>query len=78
MPPALTSFVRAERLSGRALDGPLLFHCTHRAFGVGMFDVREAVVADEAFAAAGGSGPTRMLVGTVSHCHGALGVIALD
>jgi hypothetical protein len=51
---------------------PLLFHCTHRAFGVGMIDVRDVLAADAAIAAAGTSGQGRFLIGTVSHCHGAL------
>ena len=49
-----------------------VFHCTHRAFGVGMIDVADVLAADRALATAGAIGPTRCLIGTVSHCHGAL------
>lgn len=54
-----------------------VFHCTHRAFGVGMIDVADVLAADRAVAAAGAKGPTRCLIGTVSHCHGALGEIEI-
>jgi hypothetical protein len=55
-----------------------VFHCTHRAFGVGMIDVADVLAADGALAAAGADGPARCLIGTVSHCHGALGELILD
>ena len=54
------------------LGTPLLFHCTHRAFGVGMIDVRDVLAADATIAAAGEFGEASFLIGTVSHCHGAL------
>ena len=56
---------------------PLLFHCTHRAYGVGMIDVREVILADAAIAARGAAGEAAFIVGTVSHCHGALRCIAV-
>ena len=56
---------------------PLLFHCTHRAYGVGMIDVRDVVAADAAIAERGMTGEAAFLVGTVSHCHGALRCITL-
>ncbi len=49
-----------------------VFHCTHRAYGVGMIDVADVLAADLALATAGAMGPMRCLIGTVSHCHGAL------
>jgi hypothetical protein len=55
-----------------------LFPCTHRAFGVGMIDVAGVVAADAAIGAAGRDGaPVRALVGTVSHCHGAVSLLEI-
>jgi hypothetical protein len=68
-----------HRLAGsRPTAGPVLFHCHHRVFGVGMFDV-DAVVAGEAvMASAGASGqPIDVLVGTISHCHGAVNLLRM-
>lgn len=72
MPAAVGKYVTEERAKGRELHGPYVFFCAHRAYGVGMLDVRDIVAADAAIAARGGSGRTEFLVGTVSHCHGAL------
>ena len=77
MPEALASYVAAERASGHVLEGPLVFHCTHRAFGVGMIDVRDVLAADRRVAEVAAAGPADFLVGTVSHCHGALGRLAI-
>jgi hypothetical protein len=72
MPPALAEFVASEVASGRPIHGPYVFQCVHRAYGVGMLDTRDVVAADEEIAARGAEGPAEFLVGTVSHCHGAL------
>ncbi|MFL5618450.1 MAG: hypothetical protein ACJ79A_08670, partial [Gemmatimonadaceae bacterium] len=56
---------------------PLLFHCAHRAYGVGMIDVRDVVRADATIAASAAAEEAAFLVGTVSHCHGALRCIAI-
>jgi hypothetical protein len=77
MPAAIESFVAAERSAGRPLLGPLIFHCTHRAYGVGMFDTATAVRADAFVRAAGTAGSADVLIGTVSHCHGALNVLSI-
>ena len=77
MPPAVQAFVAAERATGRALLGPCIFHCSHRAYGVGMIDTSDVLRADELVATAGTAGAAEVLVGTVSHCHGALGVLAV-
>jgi hypothetical protein len=77
MPPALRAYVAAERARGRHLAGPIIFHCRHRAYGVGMFDTLDVVQADRAVADAGAAGAVEVLVGTVSHCHGALNVLAV-
>src|SRR5690242_20468803 len=72
LPPHLAAFVNDERAAGRPMDGPYVFHCSHRAYGVGMLDVADVLAADRAIAARGESGPANFLVGTASHCHGAL------
>jgi hypothetical protein len=78
LPPAVAAHADAIRASGGRLDGPAIFHCTHRAYGVGMIDVRDVLAAEAMLIEAGGKGPVKMLVGTVSHCHGALGVLAVE
>jgi hypothetical protein len=60
------------------LRGATIFQCTHRTFGVGMIDAAAIAQADQTFTQWGNEGPCRMLVGTVSHCHGALGVLELS
>ena len=72
LPPALTQYVAEERAAGRQLEGPLVFHCAHRTHGVGMIDVRDVVSADTYIATRGDAGRAAFLVGTMSHCHGAL------
>jgi hypothetical protein len=71
LPVALATASRSDE-GARATAVPLLFHCTHRAYGVGMIDVRDVVRADATIAASGESPEVAFLVGTVSHCHGAL------
>ena len=75
MPRELAAWVERERASGRPVDGPAVFHCAHRAFGVGMFDVSDVVAADRLVERAAAGGVGRVLVGTVSHCHGALALL---
>ena len=77
LPPTLRAFVETERLRGRRLDGPALFHCVHRAYGVGMFGVDEVLAADALVAQVAAGRAAEILVGTVSHCHGALAVLEL-
>lgn len=77
MPPTLRAFVETERLRGRRLDGPAVFHCEHRAFGVGMFDVADVVAADALVASRAAGRAAEVLLATVSHCHGALTVLEL-
>jgi hypothetical protein len=72
LPPAIAEYAESERAAGRPLEGPFVFHCAHRAFGVGMLDVRDVVAADRAIAERGAAGAAAFLVGTASHCHGAL------
>jgi hypothetical protein len=74
MPPMLQQYV----LENPTLLGPVIFHCVHRTYGVGMIDAAAIADADRQLAAWGAQGPCAVLVGTVSHCHGALGVLAID
>ena len=60
-----------------AKPGAAILACTHRAYGVGMIDVGDILDADRSMEAAGAHGPAELLVGTVSHCHGALGIVAV-
>jgi hypothetical protein len=75
LPPSVSAHVEAARARGEWLDGPAIFHCTHRAYGVGMIDVRAVLESEQLLTASVESGAGRLLVGTVSHCHGALGVL---
>jgi hypothetical protein len=78
MPIAARAYVDAERAAGRALEPALVFHCTHRAYGVGMIDVRDVVAADTAIATSAADRDASFLVGTVSHCHGALRLVRVE
>jgi len=78
LPPTLRAFVETERLRGRRIDGPAVFHCAHRAYGVGMFDVSAVVEADALVASVAAGRAAEVLIGTVSHCHGALTVLELS
>lgn len=75
MPPALATYAERERVAGRPVAGPFVFHCSHRAYGVGMIDVRDVVAADAELARLGAMGAVSALVGTASHCHGAVRMI---
>jgi hypothetical protein len=77
MPPAVLAATEEARRNGRNLAGPVIFHCQHRAYGVGMFDTRDVVAGDALVQRAAASGAAEVLVGTVSHCHGALSVLAI-
>jgi hypothetical protein len=72
LPIAVQQYVDRSRSAGGTLEPPLVFHCAHRAYGVGMIDVRDVLDADATIAARGGDGGAGFLIGTVSHCHGAL------
>jgi hypothetical protein len=78
LPPAVAAHVGQVRAAGERLDGPAIFHCTHRAYGVGMIDVSAVLDAERALASAVETGGARLLVGTVSHCHGALGILRVN
>lgn len=85
--PRVCPHTRAERdwsmaTTIAAMDGVstrAVLHCTHRTFGVGMIDVADiqrAAATVRAMAARGE--PSTVAVGTVSHCHGAVGTLRLD
>ena len=76
MPDAMRFYVDSLPEGARLL-GPLVFHCSHRAYGVGMIDVDAIVAADEFVAAHAARGRAEFLVATVSHCHGAMGRLAV-
>jgi hypothetical protein len=75
MPAAVRAYVEAERRGGVPLAGPVIFHCEHRAYGVGMFDTQAVLEGDALVARAAANDAADILVGTVSHCHGALDVL---
>ncbi len=75
MPEAARQIVTRATEADDRLLGPVIFHCTHRTFGVGMFDTRDVVAADEFVRTAAADSAADVLVGTVSHCHGALNVL---
>ena len=77
MPDAMRFYVQSLPERERLL-GPLVFHCSHRAYGVGMIDVDDVVEADRFVAAEGAKGRAEFLVATVSHCHGALGRLVIE
>jgi hypothetical protein len=78
MPDAMREYVDAQAAEGQEIHGPLVFHCTHRAYGVGMIDTEAVVAADREIAATAIDRPARFLVGTVSHCHGALSLLSVS
>jgi hypothetical protein len=71
LPERLTEYAREERVAGGDLEVAVL-HCRHRSYGVGMFDTAEVLAADALIAAAGERESAEVIIGTVSHCHGAL------
>jgi hypothetical protein len=77
MPDAVRRLAGAERDAGRPLAGPVIFQCTHRAYGVGMIDCADFVRGDAVVRSAAADRPAAILVGTISHCHGALSVLSV-
>ena len=75
MPEAAADLVARSVGGPEPLQGPVIFHCTHRAFGVGMFDTRDVVAADRLIQDVASASPASVLIGTVSHCHGAFNVL---
>lgn len=75
MPTAVRAYVEAQHAETSPLAGPIIFHCEHRAYGVGMFDTQDVLDGDALVARAAANTTADVLVGTVSHCHGALDVL---
>jgi hypothetical protein len=75
MPAAVRAYVQAEERTDAPLVGPVIFHCEHRAYGVGMFGTQAVLDGDALIARAAATDAANVLVGTVSHCHGALDVL---
>lgn len=75
MPAAVRAYVQAEERSETPLAGPVIFHCEHRAYGVGMFQTQAVLDGDTFVARTAANDAADVLVGTVSHCHGALDVL---
>jgi hypothetical protein len=71
LPVALERHARDEQAAGRPVSAATLF-CRHRSYGVGMFDTAEVIAAHDLIMAAGERGHAEVIIGTVSHCHGAL------
>jgi len=84
MPQAARAIVARATIEGEGahvappLHGPVIFHCTHRAYGVGMFDTREVLAGDALVASVAATVEADVVVGTVSHCHGALNLLHID
>ena len=77
LPATVRAHLDERRAAGDPMVGPLIFHCTHRVYGVGMIDVCDVLAADRSVDAAGTLGPARVLIGTMSHCHGALDLVEI-
>jgi hypothetical protein len=60
------------------VHGPALFVCRHHVFGVGTFSVDAVLEGDRIVGEAGASADqSRVLVGTISSCHGALNLLSI-
>ena len=77
MSEALERTVARRAAQGRSTAGPVVFHCRHRVYGVGMFDAAEVRAGDGRVIEAARAGPIDILVGTVSSCHGAVSLMEI-
>lgn len=74
----LHDYVKRDQTAPR-LGGPALFVTRHRVYGVGMFDAADARRGRALLEQSIGSGlPARLLVATISACHGAVSAIELS
>jgi hypothetical protein len=78
MPPSLAAHVKSSLGMDEDLQGSIILHCTHRAYGVGMIDVDDVLAGERTLVAAAAGRSANLLVGTVSHCHGALGILSVE
>ncbi len=74
MPPFVQAYAAQH---GKAINAACIFHCTHRVYGVGMIDAAAIIAADAIVASQSATEAVHVLVGTVSHCHGALGLMSV-
>jgi hypothetical protein len=73
MPATIRDYATREGFAGSAL-----FHVTHRAYGVGMLNVADVVAADALVERVASDQKADVLIGTVSHCHGAVAVLSIS
>jgi len=66
LPPTIAAFAQEQGMHSAVM------HCRHRAYGVGMFETAEVIAADAVIRDAGDQGKAEVIIGTASHCHGAL------
>ena len=78
MPAALEDQLDRSGAADGARHANAIMHCTHRAYGVGMIDVADVLDAEQTLLAVAEGHRATLLVGTVSHCHGALGLLVID
>jgi hypothetical protein len=77
MPASLERWHRARCADGESILGPFTFHCTHRAYGVGMVDKAAIQEARSVIMQKATQGEVRALVATASHCHGAAAILSI-
>lgn len=75
MPATLANWVNSQNALGDPILGPFTFHCTHRAFGVGMVDKAPIQRAAQTISDAVQDSDVRALIATASHCHGAVAML---
>jgi len=71
LPRTAHEYVEQARSRGEPLAGPVILHCVHRAYGVGMFGTSEVLEGDDLVRVTAEGAAAEILVGTMSHCHGA-------
>lgn len=75
---AVEGLAHRLRVRGRRVVGPALFVCQHHVYGVGTFTAEAVLAADRLVGDAGAAGEAaEVLVGTISHCHGALNLLVM-
>ena len=72
LPPTIDAFAREHGMRSAVM------HCRHRAYGVGMFETSEVIAADATIRDAASKGKAEVIIGTASHCHGALTRLVVD
>jgi hypothetical protein len=65
----------AHRQTAGAVSAPALFQCRHVVHGVGMYPARVAVDAFDRFREVANAGAAELVIGSISSCHGAIGVL---